>query len=539
MKVSDYIVKFLEDRGITDIFGIPGVGCGHFMNSLINSKIASHLVYHEQAAAFAACAYGQVSHRPGIAYTTAGPGGTNLITGIANAYCDSIPTIFIVGEKDLSSLRGSLRVRQRASQEVDIVNIALPITKWSYQIRDKKEVKYVLEKAFSLATSSRPGPVLLDIPSDIQRADIDDIGELDSFIESLDFADAEEQAVNEIITSINTAQKPVFLIGNGVKQNGLEDSLLEFAVSLDIPIVTTLICFDLYAEKDINLGFIGMDGDSAANAIVNEADLLVTFGARLNFKQINGRRSSFASKAKIVRIDCDPGELEYTLGDEVKICADLKTLVPTLLEKAHQIQPKGHTWLDFCIQQKQYSFRKPSLNPAGDAMAAELSKRIPENTILTVDTGSHRRWVMSQHVFKSGQRIFQSAGLASMGYSLPASIGAYYVVHRPIICLDGDGGIMMNLQELQFIERERLPITVIVFNNHCLGDIMEFQKRIFNGNYFTTTEESGYKAADFEQIAGAFHFRYMRICAPDEIEEIDFCSEEPQLIEIIVPSNED
>lgn len=534
MKVSDYIVRFLEDKGIHDVFGIPGVGCGHFMNSMIGSSIRSHLVYHEQAAAFAANAYAQAARKAGFAYTTAGPGGTNLITGIANAYCDSIPVVFMVGEKDLKSLRGEYTMRQKTSQEVDIVSVAAPITKWNYQGRAAEEIKYILEKAFYVAESGRPGPVLLDIPSDIARADVD-IDTLKSF-EAPKPADI-QGALAQTKDELQKAKKPLLLIGNGVKQAALETDIMELAKSLNIPVVTTLLCMDLYCGDSQYLGYIGIDGDPAANRAVKECDLLITLGARLNFKQVTDNRPSFAASATIIRVDCDPGELEYKIRDEIGICADLRQFIPGLRQALKGVSPYERVWLENCQSNKKGSRRKNSLNPVGDDFMRVISSLVPENTEITVDTGSHRRWLMSQFEFKNGQRLYQSAGLASMGYALPAAVGVYYATKKPVVCMDGDGGIMMNLQELQFLCREHLPITVIVFNNHCLGDIMEFQKRIFDRRYFTTTEDSGYQSADFRRLAEAFHMDYHLVTSIEEAERIQPVIGSPQLIEVVVPSN--
>jgi acetolactate synthase-1/2/3 large subunit len=534
MKVSDYIVRFLEKENTTDVFGYPGVGCGHFMDSLSKSGITSHLVYHEQAASFAACSYAQASHKVGIAYTTAGPGGTNLITGIANAYCDSIPTIFIVGDKDLSSLRNSHNVRQLASQEIDIVGIAAPTTKWSYQVTNKEEIRFVLEKAFYTAVRGRPGPVLLDIPSDIQRSDVD-VTALKSF------ENPEEPNyigyTTLIASKLNDSKKPLFLVGNGVKQAGLESTIQAISNHLNIPIVTTLVCFDLFTDGANKIGYIGMDGDVAANKAVNDCDLLVSFGARLNFKQVCNNRSGFAPNAKVIRIDCDHGELEYKLRDELEVCADINYLIPQLSEALKELNPFKNEWLQQCQANKRQSQRNQAMNSIAADVVSTISKDIQVGTPITVDTGSHRRWVMEQFQFKDGQRMYQSAGLVSMGYSVPAAIGVYYATKRPVICFDGDGGIMMNLQELQFINRDKLPVTIVLMNNHCLGDIMEFQKKIFDGNYYTTTEETGYQSADFEAIAKAFHLKYKKVLSADDLEGIDFTSFEPQLVEIIVPSN--
>jgi len=535
VKVSDYIVWFLEKKGITDIFGYPGIGCGHFMDSLSRSSITSHLVYHEQAAAFAACSYAQASHKVGIAYTTAGPGGTNLITGIANAYCDSIPTIFLVGDKDLSSLRNSYHVRQRASQEIDIVDIAMPTTKWSYQVKKKSEIKQVLEQAYFIAQDGRPGPVLLDIPSDIQRDDIVP-DELVNF-EQPPIPNYSNEIIR-ITDLMNRVNKPIILVGNGVKQAGLEELVLKYAEKHRIPIVTTLVCFDLYPENNNYIGYIGLDGDKAANIVVNEADLVISLGARLNFKQVSNNRKTFASKATIIRIDADSGELEYRLNNEIAVCANLTYLLPNLFEK--DIKDFSDKWLNHCLELKGSSSRGASLNTIATEVVKKISLEIPVCVSVTVDTGSHRRWVMSSFKFKKGQRMYQSAGLVSMGYSLPAAIGVSIATGKPTICFDGDGGLMMNLQELQMIRRDNLPITIILMNNECLGDIMEFQKKIFKGNYYITTKESGYLAADFKGIANAFGFEYIKIENDSQINiinELLLTNGIPKLIEILVPSN--
>ena len=533
MKVSDYIIKFFEENNVTDIFGYPGVGCGHLMNSLSTSKIKTHLLYHEQAESFAVCSYAQASHKIGIAYSTSGPGGTNLVTGIANAFCDSIPTLFIVGDKDYASLKKEKNVRQLTSQEIDIVNIVKPITKLSIMIINKNDIAYYLEKAFYTALNGRPGPVLLDIPSDIQRAEIDE-KELIHFIPSYKYSYLNE--VDLIISHINKSLKPAFLVGNGIKQAQLENEILKIAKKCHIPLLTTLVAIDLYTNQKNRIGYIGIDGDVSANRVVQECDLLITFGARLNFKQVCNNRVKFAENAIIIRIDTDKEELNVELHNEIKVCADLKYLIPQLVKKIDSLKEKNQDWLQYCINLKTSQIKKESKNKIAALFMNELSTIVPEDSFITIDVGSHRRWVMSDFQFKENQRLFQSSGLVSMGYSLPAAIGVYYATQKPVICINGDGGIMMNIQEMEFISRERIPINVIVMNNHCLGDIMEFQKKIFNGNYFTTTETSGYRSANFEKIAFAFDFKYQKISNIDDVKKIKI-GIEPTLIEVVVPAN--
>ena len=534
MKVSDYMASFIEAQGITDVFGVPGVGCGHFMNSLYNTRVKNHLVYNEQGAAFAACGYAQATRNVGFAYSTAGPGGTNLLTGVANAYADSVPTVFMVGEKDLVSLRGSLKIRQKASQEVDITNVAKPITKWSYQIQSKEDMRYVLEKAFYLATHGRRGPILLDIPSDVMREDVNP-DEMRAYVPSE--SPLQQSDLDFIINSLNRAERPLLLVGNGVKQACLEDAISKLALRLNIPMVSTMISFDVFFNYPNHIGYLGMEGDVAANKAVCECDLLLTMGARLNFKQVNNNRETFARNAKLIRIDCDQAELDYRLRDESAICVEVEKLIPALVENEAGLITHDEGWLNKYTNSETFHQRKPSPNKVGDAFMKEATKYIPENTFITIDVGSHRRWVLSQIEPKEGQQVLQSSGLCTMGYALPAAIGAYYSNRQSVVCIDGDGGIMMNLQELQAVNAGQLPITIFVFNNNCLGDIMEFQKKIFK-QYSLTTVSSGYKAADFKGIAAAFGIQYTEITDIEEFKNVNYNLGKPQLIEVKVPSNE-
>lgn len=526
MKVSDYIVGVLEKENVTDIFGVPGVGCGHFTDSLIRSSIRNHLTYHEQGAAFAACAYGQASGNIGVAYATAGPGATNLLTGVANAYVDSVPTLYIVGDKDLDTLKGDLKIRQKASQEVDIVEMARPVTKWSYQITEVRDVQYALEKAFYIARSGRPGPVLLDIPSSIQRME---------YCEGQRFAPdgRKEFDVHSLTDIINSCSRPLFLVGGGVRQAGMMGQLKAVSSKANIPIVATVVCDDEFFDFENYIGFFGVDGDVCANQAIRDCDALICLGTRLNIKEVGTERTRFAQQARIIRIDIDQAELDYRLGDEEVIHADLKDVIPALLAEASALKEK-EVWVKRDIKRNE---KAASSNGAALELTCALAEQIPENVDITVGIGSHRRWFISGRVVKKGWRIFQSAGLASMGFALPAAIGVHFAAKRPVVCLDGDGGLMMNVQELQLLHRENLPITVVVFNNRCLGEIMEFQKKIFGGNYFATTEETGYLSADFEALAAAFKLAYRRVSSIDELKLLKADFSGPGLIEVVIPAD--
>lgn len=526
MKVSDYIISAIEKEGVKDVFGIPGVGCGHFTDSLRESRIRNHIMYHEQGAAFAACAYGQASGNMGVAYATAGPGATNLLTGIANAYVDSVPALYIVGDKDSDTLKGGRKLRQMASQEVDIVEMARPVTKWSYQIKDAGEVRYVFEKAFYLIRNGRPGPVLLDIPSDIQRAEC---CAQEGFV-----PDEEETfSAQSLVKAINYSSHPLILAGGGVRQAGMLEAVRRLSAACGIPIAATVVCDDALYGFENYIGFIGVDGDACANDAAAACDLLLCLGARLNIKEVGKKRSAFAPQARIIRVDIDRGELDYRVGNEEAVHADLKAVIPSLLDQMSEIRKKT-LWV---VRDIKRNDRAASTNKMAFESMCALAGRIPEDVDISVGIGSHRRWFISGRIIKPGWRIFQSAGLASMGFAFPASIGIHYASGRPVVCIDGDGGIMMNIQELQVVCREKLPVTLVVFNNRCLGEIMEFQKEVFNGNYMGTTEETGYLAADFEALAAAFRFAYKKVESAADMEALELDFSGPNLIEVVVPTN--
>ena len=526
MKVSDYIVSVLQEEKILDVFGIPGVGCGHFTDSLSRSNIHNHITYHEQGAAFAACAYGQASKNIGVAYATAGPGATNLLTGIANAFVDSIPALYIVGDKDSSDLKGELKIRQKASQEIDIVAMAKPITKWSYQVKNANEIRYVLEKALYLAKNGRPGPVLLDIPSDIQRCEYNNQ-------KGFEIESGVQFNFDRLIDSINASSKPLFIIGGGVKQSGLIQDMKKLSREKGVPLVGTIVCDDELFNFENYLGFFGIDGDQSANQAIKECDLLIVFGARLNIKQVGKKRELFAKQAKIIRVDVDAGELEYTVNNEETIEADLKTVIPFLINNIERINKKTILFEKNIVR----NYSTCSSNVFAFEMMNKVCEKIPNDVDVVVGIGSHRRWFISNRIIKKGWRLYQSAGLASMGFALPSSIGVYFSNKRPVVCIDGDGGLLMNVQELQLISREQLPITIVVFNNQCLGEIMEFQKNIFNKNYFGTTPTSGYQAGNYRLIASAFNLNYIRITTLDDFKKLSFDIEKQNLIEVIVPDN--
>lgn len=531
MKVSDYIVEYLIAKNITDVFGYPGGMVTHFMDSLSkrSDRISAHLAYHEQGAAFAACGYAQASGKVGVAYATSGPGATNLITGICNAYFDSVPTLFITGQVNTFESKSEMNVRQRGFQETDIVSIVQPVTKYAVRIDNAEDVKYQLDYAFHTALSDRKGPVLLDIPMNIFRADIapEELNDYSSVLQNNKF-----ESSDVLVDMLAHSRKPLLLLGNGIKSAYMVDEINEAVKKLNIPVVTTMIAVDVAAGYKYNYGFIGAYGNRTANFLASKCDLLIAVGARLDVRQVGAKRENFAPSAKIIRIDIDTAELDYIVHrDEIHICADINSVVDML----NKIEYKNHSeWLSLCETIKDKLCGIDDKLP--NHLVNELGQMIPENTVITTDVGQNQVWVAQSLKLKMGQKVLFSGGHGAMGYSLPAAIGACIASSKkPTVCFSGDGGIQMNIQELMAVSREKLPIKIVLLNNYSLGMIRHFQEMYFEKNYTQTTVAKGYAVPDFSFIAEAYGIKYICCESKEDIRSIDktvFESSAPIFIEI-------
>ncbi len=521
MKASDYIVEYLLRQNITDVFGYPGGMVTHLMDSLSKFPIKSHVTYHEQGAAFAACGFAQTTGKVGVAYATSGPGATNLITGICNAYFDSIPTLFITGQVNTFEYKGELGVRQRGFQETDIVSIVSPVTKYAVRITDATKLKWYLDYAFYIAQEGRRGPVLLDIPMDIFRADIDP--------QSMEGFEApvynRDTSFDKLKEALSKASRPVILAGSGIKTSNAADKFNEVIRKHDIPVVTTMLAVD--TAKD-SYGFIGAYGTRTANFIVAKSDLVIRLGARLDVRQTGARRENFAPDAVIVRVEIDAGELSLRVhDDEIQIHADVNDVLDSLLE-ADTRDLTG--WNEVCRKIRE------ELKDIDDRLpnkyVSRISELIPENSVITTDVGQNQVWVAQSFKVKDGQRIFFSGGHGAMGYSLPAAIGCALADGKAVYSFQGDGGIQMNIQELQTIARENLPVKIILFNNSALGMIRHFQEMYFEDNYVQTVPSGGYTVPDFGAIAAAYRIPYRCIGKVEEIDDSLFDAEGPQFVEV-------
>ena len=535
IKVSDYIVHFLVEKGISHVFGYPGGSVTNLMDSIYKREkdISAHVVYHEQAAAFAACAYAQTTGRPGVAYATGGPGATNLITGIGHAFYDSIPVIFLTGNVNVYEAKDDRRLRQRAFQESDIVSVVRPLTKFCAYVKRPEEIRYYLEKAYAMAMEGRPGPVLLDLPMDVQRAQID-IGEMAAgythmpgrlFVEK-------EQFAEKLKGLLLAADAPCFVFGNGVKISHTADLAQKAVESLNIPYVTSMIAFDVLADHPYYCGFLGAYGMRAANVVAAKSDLILAIGSRLDIRQVGAVRENFAKNAAIVRVDIDSGELTYQVHErEYSFCMTAEAALQALI--SIDINKDYAHWLSVCKQIRE------ALSGYDDRLPNEYIKKIsglvPDNTVITTDVGQNQVWVAQSFALKSGQEVLFSGGMGAMGHALPAAIGAWYGSGgKRVICICGDGGLQMNIQELQFLVREKIPVKIIVINNNALGMIRHFQEMYFDSCYYQTNPSGGFTSPDFDKIAEAYGLNHAVINSPEEIERWNplLADNEPALIEI-------
>ncbi|NBK79417.1 thiamine pyrophosphate-binding protein [bacterium D16-76] len=542
MKVSDYIVEFLIKHNIRDVFGYPGGMVTHLMDSLdkYREHISVHLNYHEQACAMAACAWAEITGLPGVAYATSGPGATNLLTGIACAYFDSIPCIFITGQVNTYEQKKDMPVRQKGFQETDIVSMAKPITKTAYMVESVEDMPAALDKAYYTSLEGRPGPVLLDVPMNIFRGNIDErfLPDTSQTISSKITEGTDmEPTVSEILCELQAAHSPVILAGHGIALSKTIGVFRKFVDQTGIPTVTSMTGVDvLQTENLYTYGMIGAYGSRWANYILDHSDCILTLGSRLDCRQTGVDKALFAPRAQILRVDIDADEMENRINKKERhYCISLEELMPALAEKASGFDWDFHLW-NRCCKAIREELELADQPQPGNQIIRQVSSLLPEGVIVTTDVGQNQVWVAQSWDVKKEQRILFSGGHGAMGYGLPAAIGAAIAVKRPVICVAGDGGFQMNIQELQTVMRERIPIKIILLNNHTLGMIHHFQEIYFQSNFVQTQGDRGFTVPNFKAIARAYGMRVIDNPALEILPPI-LLDMDPAFIEIPLPQN--
>jgi len=525
MRVSTYIAHFLRLKGINTIFELQGGMITRILDELYQMggfNIVS--MHHEQSAAFAADAYARVTGKPGVAMATSGPGATNLITGIGSCFFDSVPAIFITGQVNLNEQKGKNPTRQIGFQETDIIEIVKPITKGAYAIKTANEIQVVLEEAYRLSISGRPGPVLIDIPMNIQQENIDDISI--TALEKPKIIPNNEVRVslfyNKLLSALKNSKKPIILAGRGVRAANAVNLFLSFVEKFNLPVTTSLLGLDTIPYNHPNrIGFIGTYGNRWANYALGTCDLLIVLGSRLDLRQTGADVESFQKNKRIFHVDCNSAEINNRLQGCESLHSDLTDFIKFALNK-QGISCNLENWFHEIRRQKDlYPDTKELVKIKGinpNEFIHALSKSAGAAKVFVTDVGNNQMWAAQSIELSIEQQFLSSGGMGSMGYSLPASIGAaMYFKNSPVVSISGDGGFQINIQELQTIHRNNLPIKIIILNNHCLGMIRQFQDAYFNSCYQSTVW--GYTAPDFEKIGLAYGIKSKVISETEEIEE--------------------
>lgn len=530
MIAATYIARYLREIGIKHVLGYDGSMMLKIADEIsLIEGIDFIQGFHEQASSFAADAYARVSGVPGVVLVTSGPGAINALAGIADAYMDSVPLVVITGQDYSNHVLENPGVRLNGFQDLDVVSIVKPITKYAVQIMDVNRLAYELEKCFHIAMDGRKGPTLIDIPIDVQFREIPkcmehfcrkDIGKLDisSVIHNID----------HIISLLANAKKPVILAGGGIRLANAEDELRELAVLTNIPVVTTLNGHDAYEGA---IGSSGLNGSPEANLTIFHSDLLLVLGARLGQQQV-GKKVCEYTRARVIHVDIDPMELGRILTEEISICMDIKKFLQLINDKLSRESKQEYSdWWEKIDRwgetyEEELFVNKEGIDPV--RFVRRVCEMCEENTIFTNDVGQNTMWVCQGLLLRRTQRLLTSSGYASMGFSVPAAIGAKIAnPSRMVVSFSGDGGFHMNLQELQFVKLHQLNIKFIVFNNNTLGLMREVQHLYYNDNHVGSNINE-FICADLKRVADLYDLQYLCINDPSEIENITTILSSPQ-----------
>jgi acetolactate synthase-1/2/3 large subunit len=533
MNVAQYIARFLIEKKVRHVFGYQGGAILKLVDEIVATKKIEFIQnYHEQASAFCADAYSRITGNLGVAFATSGPGATNLITGIVNANLDSIPVLFITGQDYKFNITNSNGARQNGFQDLNIVNIVKNITKYSVLLTDPSKIRVELEKAYFMATQGRPGAVLIDIPIDIQFSEIN-LKKLKSFAFKQEKV-SKKIRLSSVISAIKAAERPLILVGGGIRLSKTCKMFFRFASKTNIPVITTLNGLDVFPG---HYGFAGLYGNTAANLAAKNADLMIVLGARLGQRQVGKTPKKYTS-AKVIHIDIDQKELKRVFVEEFGIRTHL-----TNFFKEFHFQTKKEKFASFeswhlCIKKWDNKYRrnlyinKKGLDPV--KCVEKMTLLLKSNAVLTNDVGQNQMWVAQGIKLKIKQRLLNSVGLGSMGFSLPAAIGAKLAfTKRQVVSFMGDGGLQINIQELMLIGIRKLGVKIVVFNNKTLGMIREVQIRYYNSNYHGANPQE-YGCVNLKLLAKSYGIGYRLVKRLTDISKLQsiFSDDLPYIIEI-------
>jgi len=513
------LLECLHKVGVTDMFGYPGGAVIPIYDEIYSfEKIKHYFARHEQGAVHAADGYARVSGKVGVCLATSGPGATNLVTGIMTAHMDSIPLLAITGQ-----VRSNLLGRD-AFQETDIVGITVPITKGNYLVQNIKDIPRIIKEAYFIASTGRPGPVLVDIPNDIQQQEIsyDEFNKLFDKEVQLEGYDptyvGHPVQIKRALSLIKKAKKPLIIAGAGVIKSQASKELFELANKMDMPVTTTLLGLGAFPENhDLSLGMLGMHGTVPANYATDEADLVIAAGIRFD-DRIAGNPSKFCERAKIIHIDIDPAEIDKNKKADVPIVGDLKNV---LSEINKELEPQDHKeWTDKVKEwKKEYPLAHRDVGK-DKLLPQEVLKAINDilngDTIVVTDVGQHQMWAAQYMTYKNANSIVTSGGAGTMGFGVPAAIGAQVGARdKKVVLIVGDGGFQMTLEEIMMIRQYNLPVKIVIINNSFLGMVRQWQELFKDRRYSFVDLECN---PDFVKIADAYGIKSERLQTKADLE---------------------
>jgi len=556
MRVADYIFKTLANHEIRHVFMVVGGGAMHLNDAIGKEKRLQYICnHHEQACAIAAEGYSRTSGKLSVVVVTSGPGGTNAMTGVIGQWLDSVPVLYLSGQVKFETTIEScseLGLRQLGDQEINIIDIVRPVTKYAAMLTEPKDVRKELEKAIHIATTGRPGPVWIDIPLNVQGALVAE-GTLEPFAPIVKptwlVGKRLDNKVSEVVNALKSTKRPVFIAGHGIRIAGSQKLFLSLVEKLGIPVVTTFNGFDLMPTgHPLFIGRIGTIGDRAGNFAIQNADLLLSVGTRNNIRQVSYFWQAFARAANKIVVDIDEAELNKpTIKPDIAVHADAGDFLRVMYKQADfEKLPQFEAWLKWCRARREkypavlleYSQENDKINPY--YFMKILTEQINNNTIVVAGNGSACVVMFQAGIVKKNQRVIWNSGCASMGYDLPAAIGACFASGRKVVCIAGDGSLQMNIQELQTVVHHKLPLKIFVLNNQGYSSICQTQDSFFGGHRVGCDRPSGVSLPEFTKVAAAYGLHTMKITSHKGIEKkikqaLDY--EGPLLCEIVLTSN--
>jgi acetolactate synthase-1/2/3 large subunit len=552
MQVSDYIASFLYKKKIRHIYAVGGGAALHLINSAKKKKLKVIFPIHEQTCAMAADAHSRISNNLGAAFATSGPGATNLATGICGAYFDSIPVIYITGQVSTNRSKNKLKVRQIGFQETDCVSMYKSVTKYVYKIKHPSEIKYQLEKAYQIAVSGRKGPVLIDIPDDIQRALIkpEKLKSYNKKPKNNIFNNISKKKIDLVVKFLENSKRPILILGWGVHMSQSYDEIRKLIKKLKIPVVLTWAMAHILPQNEkLRVGTWGTHGTRYGNFAVQNADLVLSIGSRLDTKATGSPINTFAREARKIVIDIDNNELnkfsKFGLNIDLKINSDCKNFAKALLKKKILINSEINNWFitiekwkkNYPICPDSY-YESKSVNPY--VLVKTLSKLLKNDSIICLDTGCAIAWMMQAFEFKRNQILIHDFNNTAMGWSIPASIASAIYLKKEIVVIIGDGSLSFMIQELSLIKKLNLKIKILLLNNKGHGMIRQTQDQWLKSNYYGSSIKGGLADIDYLKVSNSFGLSTFRINSQNNLEfkiKKFLNNQTPSLCEINIPYN--